>query len=93
MKRLKRCSICHKRIWWWQAIWGTTFHFKCASRIVLLQVDISGEMLKQAITLRHVREDREDREDRVGRVIAIGEVVRDAIKEKYDREIGVAARK
>ena len=89
MKPIKRCSICHKRMWWWQAIWSNRLHFKCASRMVLLQVDISGEMLKQAITLRHVREDREDR---VGRVIAIGEVVRDAIKEKYDREIGVATK-
>ena len=50
-----------------------------------ITVDISGEILKQAIALRHERENRE------GSVISISEVVRDAIREKYDREIGKEA--
>jgi hypothetical protein len=46
-----------------------------------ITVDISGEILKQAIALRHERENRE------GTVISISEVVRDAIKEKYKRDL------
>lgn len=26
----KRCQICGKHMWWWQAIWCDTSHLKCA---------------------------------------------------------------
>ncbi|MBE9595179.1 MAG: hypothetical protein IMF19_17070 [Proteobacteria bacterium] len=50
-----------------------------------ITVDISGEILKQAIALRHAREDKE------GVVIGISEVVRDAVSAMYKREIGKEA--
>ncbi len=50
-----------------------------------ITVDISGEVLKQAIALRHGREKKE------GKVISVSEIVRDAVKEKYEREIGKEA--
>ena len=47
-----------------------------------ITVDIRGEVLKAAIALRHEREKKEDK------VISISDVVRDAVTEKYKREIG-----
>jgi len=45
-------------------------------------VDIRGEVLRQAMALRHRRERAE------GKVVSVAEIVRDAIREKYEREIG-----
>ena len=46
-----------------------------------ISVDIRGETLKQALALRHKREDDE------GVVVGVSEVVRDAIKTVYNSEI------
>jgi len=32
MKHIKRCGICGKRMWWWQAVWVGHFHLSCAIR-------------------------------------------------------------
>jgi len=45
-------------------------------------VDIRGEVLRQAIALRHRAEEVR------GEVVSMSEIVRDAIREKYEREIG-----
>ena len=51
-----------------------------------ITVNIRGEVLMQAIELRQKRE-RE-----AGTVISVTEVIGDAIKEKYEREIGKEAK-
>ena len=50
-----------------------------------ITVNIRGEVLMQAIELRQKRELEE------GTVISVTEVIGDAIKEKYEREIGKEA--
>jgi ribonuclease PH len=50
-----------------------------------ITVNIRGEVLMQAIELRQKRE-RE-----AGTVVSVTEVIGDAIREKYEREIGKAA--
>ena len=53
-----------------------------ASRI---SVDIKGETFEYALALRQKREQKEKK------IVGISEIVRDAVKEKYDREIGKEA--
>ena len=52
-----------------------------------ITVDIRGEVLKAAIALRHEREKKE------GKVVSVSDVVRDAVTEKYEREIEKEAAK
>lgn len=43
---------------------------------------LSGEELGHALELRHVEEKK------VGRVVTMATIIRNALREKYDREIG-----
>lgn len=47
-----------------------------------ISVDIKGDTFEYALALRQKRE-REEK-----KIIGISEIVRDAVKEKFDREIG-----
>ena len=46
-----------------------------------ISVDIKGDTFKYALALRHKQEAEE------GRIVGISEIVRDAVKEKYEREL------
>ena len=50
-----------------------------------ISVDIKGDTFEYALALRQKRE-REEK-----KIVGISEIVRDAVKEKYDREIGKEA--